>query len=193
MKSAFRCGAAAVAAAAMSCLLSCTGKVDPTAGTPNHPDAGAPVKITQFYTSQPALPRGESALLCYGVENASAVRLTPPVETVWPALSRCFEVSPAQSTTFTLTAEDLAGKQVARDVVVKITGRRPRFTDLSISAKTVAPGQTVNFCFKAKDAVRVKGKPGRFLQGANPKGDCLTDRPRETHLRIDDRRRRWTR
>ena len=51
---------------------------------------GTTVKILQFYTSERE-KRLAKALLCYGVVNATAVRLDPPVESVWPAVSRCFE------------------------------------------------------------------------------------------------------
>ena len=66
---------------------------------------GDSVKILQFYSRSGKIAGGGKSLLCYGVVNAAAVRLDPPVELVWPALSRCFEVAPAKTTRYRLTAE----------------------------------------------------------------------------------------
>ena len=40
--------------------------------------AAPPPKITQFYATAPKLQRGEKETLCYGVENATDVWLSPP-------------------------------------------------------------------------------------------------------------------
>ena len=48
----------------------------------------SPVRITQFYTTTPQLPRGEKGLVCYGVENAKSVWLSPPRRELSAALSR---------------------------------------------------------------------------------------------------------
>jgi hypothetical protein len=66
---------------------------------------GDQVKIVQFYASTGTIARGGKALLCYGVLNAKMVRLDPPVEKVWPSMSRCFDVRPDGTTHYTLTAE----------------------------------------------------------------------------------------
>ena len=39
-----------------------------------------PVKILQFYASVGMLTQGDKALLCYGVENAKTVRISPTVD-----------------------------------------------------------------------------------------------------------------
>ena len=139
-----------------------------------------PVRITQFYATKPSIPRGEDALLCYGVENATAVRITPPVEQIRPALSRCISISPVETTTFTLTAEDGSAKTSSQSITVMVTGPRPHFNDLSISSKQVAPGQLVTFCFKASNATTVRGGPGRFQHNGAPASDCLIDYPQKT-------------
>jgi hypothetical protein len=82
---------------------------------------GNTLKILQFYTSQGVIAAGSKSLLCYGVVNATAVRLDPPAETVWPSVSRCFEVRPAHTTRYTLTAEgeDRTTASASVEVVVK--------------------------------------------------------------------------
>jgi hypothetical protein len=81
---------------------------------------GKELKILQFYTPQAEIAAGQKALLCYGVVNATAVRLDPPVETVWPAVSRCFEVKPAKTTKYTLTAEDADRTTASESVAVVV-------------------------------------------------------------------------
>jgi hypothetical protein len=80
---------------------------DRVAENPPYPLAayGNSVRILQFYSRKREIAPDEKAVVCYGVVNATAVRLDPPVERVWPVLSRCFEVTPAKSTRYTLTAE----------------------------------------------------------------------------------------
>ena len=148
--------------------------------TQTPPQAADSVRITQFYGAASSAPRGESTNLCYGVENAVTVEIHPPVEKLTPSLVRCFPVSPSETTTYTLTAKDQQGKTATQSVTLAVTGARPKFDDISISSKEVKPGQQIQFCFKAKNAVSVRGSPGRFLSGGSPKADCLIDHPRKT-------------
>jgi hypothetical protein len=77
--------------------------------------------ILNFYASPPAIQRGDSVQLCYGVSNAKEVRLEPnPEAGVWPSFSRCITVSPKKSTTYTLTAVDAAGNSKAATLEVKV-------------------------------------------------------------------------
>lgn len=71
---------------------------------------GGKVKIVQFYSGSSTIAPDGKALICYGVVNANQVRLKPPVEKVWPALSRCFDVAPSHTTRYTLTAEGMDHK-----------------------------------------------------------------------------------
>src|ERR1700730_6961739 len=59
---------------------------------------GKSVKILQFYAGAGEIASGQKLLLRYGVVNAAAVRLDPPAEAVWPAVSRCFDVRPTKLT-----------------------------------------------------------------------------------------------
>jgi hypothetical protein len=65
---------------------------------------GNAVKIISFYGPR-QIVRGGEATICYGVVNATAVRLDPPIERLWPAVSRCFQAKPVKSIRYTLTAE----------------------------------------------------------------------------------------
>jgi hypothetical protein len=160
----------------MLAFVSCTRSERPKKG-----ETGAlTVKITQFYASPPVVPKGEKALLCYGVENAKAVWIEPAVEKLNPALTRCIEVTPAKTTSYTLTAEDSKGATVRQKASIQVGGAKPRMYDISINSKAVKPGQQVSFCFKASNARSVSGAPGKFLMKGNPQRDCLIDAPRKT-------------
>jgi hypothetical protein len=82
---------------------------------------GKTLKILQFYASQGDVAPGQKVLLCYGVVNATVVRLDPPAEKVWPSMSRCFDVKPSKTTRYTLTAEgaDHASLSESVEIVVK--------------------------------------------------------------------------
>ena len=87
---------------------------DPLAGY------GKDVKILQLYTTTGQIAPGEKALLCYGVLNATAVQLDPPVEKVWPSLSRCFDVHPAKTTRYALTAEGADHETVSESIEIVV-------------------------------------------------------------------------
>jgi hypothetical protein len=76
---------------------------------------GGELRIISFY----AVP-GTPARLCYGVIGAKAVRMEPAVDAVWPALTRCVQVSPRKTTEYRLIAEDEAGHSVTQSVTVTV-------------------------------------------------------------------------
>lgn len=76
--------------------------------------------IQMFYASPGVIHRGESTRLCYGVSNAKTVKLEPQSSPVWPSHSRCVEVAPAKTTTYTLTIVDAAGNTKSQAVEVKV-------------------------------------------------------------------------
>ena len=135
-----------------------------------------PVKITQFYAADKMIPKGLTGKLCYGVENATKLEMNPPSEDVWPALSRCFEISPKRQTTYTLTAFGQDGTKESKSVEVKVAGEPPRIYDLAVSAAEVKKGELVRVCFKLQNTTKVKAGPGKFAPGIN----CLNDNPTKT-------------
>jgi hypothetical protein len=70
---------------------------------------GEKLAIQSFYASPGVIHKGESVQLCYGVANAKSVKLEPQPNAVWPSYARCVSVSPAKSTTYTLTVSDASG------------------------------------------------------------------------------------
>ena len=78
------------------------------------------LKILMFYANPPVIRSGEKTLLCYGVSNATAVRIEPNVAGVGPAISRCVEAHPRADTTYTLTAEGPANSRETGTVGVTV-------------------------------------------------------------------------
>ena len=72
---------------------------------------GKEFAILSYYASPTAIRRGESAQLCYGVANAKTVKLEPQSQAVWPSVAHCVDVSPAESTIYTLTVENAEGEE----------------------------------------------------------------------------------
>jgi hypothetical protein len=81
---------------------------------------GSDLAIRGLYVSPRAIHPGEPAQLCYDVANAKSVTLDPPVGAVWPSHSRCLNVTPRKTTTYTLTIADAAGKTVSESVELPV-------------------------------------------------------------------------
>src|ERR1700757_1641395 len=81
---------------------------------------GSELAIRGLYISPAAIHPGESAQLCYDVAKAKTISLNPPVGEVWPSHSRCLNISPRKTTTYTLTIQDAAGRTVSETVELPV-------------------------------------------------------------------------
>ncbi len=81
---------------------------------------GKELAIQNFYASPGTIRRGETVQLCYGVANAKTVKLEPQSNPVWPSYSRCVDVTPTKSITYTLTIADAAGNTKTQSLQVKV-------------------------------------------------------------------------
>ncbi|MCU1241342.1 MAG: hypothetical protein JWO71_2068 [Candidatus Acidoferrum typicum] len=81
---------------------------------------GKELAIQSFYASPGAIHKGERVQLCYGVANAKVVKLDPQPNAVWPSYARCVNVSPAKTTTYTLTASDASGNTISQSLQVSV-------------------------------------------------------------------------
>lgn len=81
---------------------------------------GGGLRIVAFYAAPGTIERGSRTELCYGVTGAKTVKLEPPVDEVWPALTRCVQASPRKDTEYKLIAEDAAGHSTSQRIVVKV-------------------------------------------------------------------------
>ena len=78
-----------------------------------------PVRILRFYASVGTLAPGQTAQLCYSVENARLVRISP-MQSAWPAQDRCFDVVPEHTTHYTLLAEGFDGTVATRSFTLSV-------------------------------------------------------------------------
>ena len=137
-----------------------------------------PVKITQFYTTAPTLARGEKGLLCYGVENAKSVTLSPPRQELSASPSRCVEVTPAADTTYTLTAEGEGGP-VTKTVSIAMGAPKVKIVEVKVSTLDLKAGDQLSICYKVENAKSVEVQPIRFQGGSRPNA-CVMTSPRQT-------------
>jgi hypothetical protein len=167
----FHYAAAVVAACALTACSPEPVKRTPAAATLDS------VRILNFYASAPNVAVLEHELLCYGVENAKSVWLEPPRQELSASLSRCVEVEPKQTTTYTLTAEDAAGRRATQQVTVTVGPPKAKIIEVRVSSLEVKAGDPVSICWKAHNA-KVTVTPLRAPQAAQP--DCVVDTPKLT-------------
>jgi hypothetical protein len=89
-------------------------------GRSQAPVAAGRVRILAFYASSVMVAPGERATLCYGVENAKSVSISPMLEGVYPSKRRCLEVVPRHTTNYTLMAEGYDGTVAARTLTLPV-------------------------------------------------------------------------
>ena len=140
--------------------------------------APKPVKlrITQFYSPTPKIAKGQSGQICYGVEGAKELELTPAVEKLWPAVARCFDVKPLARTEYTMKATGEDGRSESKSLTIAVGAAAPRVYDLWVSALDVQAGQPVQLCFKTENARKINISAGKL----NPVKGCLLDNPMKT-------------
>jgi hypothetical protein len=79
-----------------------------------------PVRILQFYASVGTLTVGQKALLCYGVENAKSVRISPMLQGVYPSPNHCLEIGPEHTTHYTILAEGFDGRVAMQSLTLPV-------------------------------------------------------------------------
>lgn len=154
-------------------------EVKPAQGNRVAAPAPDPVRITQFYASPPNPSKGEKTLICYGVENATEVRIDPPVDRVWPSLARCLELHPSKTVTYTLTAAR-GPESVSNSVTVAIAPPAVKIIEVSINKLNFAPGEQVTVCYKVEHATQVTLSPGQWFGPHDNALGCISDHPAKT-------------
>lgn len=81
---------------------------------------GKELAIQNFYATPGVVRRGETVQVCYGVANAKTVTLEPQSNPVWPSHSRCVDVKPTKTTTYTLTIADASGNSKTQTLEVQV-------------------------------------------------------------------------
>jgi hypothetical protein len=79
------------------------------------------IRFQDFSAGSAALRRGQTAELCYGVVNATSVKLTPPAgEDLKPMYHHCVEISPKKTTTYTMTAYNAKGESKSVSLTIQV-------------------------------------------------------------------------
>ncbi len=120
---------------------------------------GPDVKILQFYSSRTEIFEGDHTIICYGVVKAAAVRLDPPVEQIKPALNRCIEASPTETTTYTLHADGNNGSRESFSFTVKVLPAPARIRMVFVSDKEIIRGEPVTVCAQLDHATSARIEP----------------------------------
>lgn len=81
---------------------------------------GDQLKILAFGAEIGEVAPGGRIVLCYGVSNATQVKIEPGVEPIKPALSHCLDVFPKKTTTYTLKAEDAKGNSKSASLTIRV-------------------------------------------------------------------------
>src|SRR5215471_12253036 len=90
-----------------------------------HENGLGPARILRFYASAGAVVPGQQVQLCYAVENARSVRISPLFTRLYPASNYCVEVTPEHTTHFTLMAEGFDGSVAARSFTLPVQAFPP--------------------------------------------------------------------
>lgn len=122
-------------------------------------DRSADVKILAFYGTAGEIREGDRELVCYGVQNARAVRMEPPIEALTPALTRCFWADPHGNTQYKLMAEGFDGRQVSESFAVRVKPALPSILFFAASHKAIQRGDAVTICYGVAHADSVELKP----------------------------------
>jgi len=86
---------------------------------------GEKLTILGFNAAEKEISPGGRVLMCYGVSNATAVKIEPGIEPIKPALQHCLEVFPKKTTEYTLTASDEKGNTKSKTLTIRV--RAPNF------------------------------------------------------------------
>jgi len=169
--------AAAIALVFAGCSESPKPEVKEAASVASAP-AVAPAKITQFYTTTPSLVRGESGLLCYGVENAKSAWLSPPRKELLVTQAHCEEISPKATTKYTLTAEGASGPAATMDLTVNVDPPHAKIVEVQFTTLDLRRGDTLGICYVAENAQKVEIGPIGYRNGSGK--HCTMDHPLKT-------------
>lgn len=78
------------------------------------------VKFTTLEAADATVRRGQTTELCYGVVNATSVKIDPPIESIKPSSRHCMDISPKKTTTYTVTASDAKGNSKSLSLTITV-------------------------------------------------------------------------
>jgi hypothetical protein len=151
-------------------LASATVTVNPGTVVPGNP------QIIRFEASPLNIQPGQQSTLSWTTTGAATVSISG-VGAV--TLNGSTTVSPAQTTTYTLSATSSDGKTVTAPVTVTVsTGTVPQIVVFVVTPSTIDPGSSAKLCWQVTGATSIGIQPG---VGSNlSANDCATVSPSAT-------------
>ena len=116
--------------------------------------AGVGVQITSFTASPPNIDAGQTATLSWTVAGATSVSISPGIGNVNPQTGST-QVSPQQTTTYTLNANGPGGSVNATAIVSVGGGAPPQIIRFEASPLTIQPGQQSTLSWSTNSASQV--------------------------------------
>jgi hypothetical protein len=152
------------------------GNVTATATVTVNPVASGNPQIVRFEASPRSIQPGQQSTLSWTTNGAATVSISS-VGAV--TLNGSTTVSPAQTTTYTLTATASDGKTVSSPITVTVaTGTVPQVVVFTASPSTIDAGGSTKLCWQVNGATSIAIQPGI---GANLNAnDCATISPTST-------------
>jgi hypothetical protein len=152
----------------------------PAPQPPKKPEpAPAAVKITHFY-GPGIVSQGGSATICYGVENAVSVTLSPAVGKLTPSFNRCFAVKPARTAQYTLRARGKDGGEASQSIVIRVA-------PASKASAPPPPEEPLIHFFLASATSTASGIPVTICYGVRPEVTAVTLQPGNRALPVKEK------
>ena len=134
-------------------------------------------QILRFAASPATITKGGSSTLSWTTSGATQVNISSGVGSV--ALNGSTTVSPTQTTSYTLTATDSAGKTVTAVVTVTVSaGTVPQVLQFVANPQTITAGASSQLCWQVSGATSITIAPG-VGTNLNANG-CVTVTPTAT-------------
>jgi len=161
-----------------------------TIATPPQPARRGPrPSVLRFSAFPDQIAPGESLGLCYEVANGTRARIDPDIGEVRSLQSDCVQTRPAETTTYTLTAESENGERVRQTVLVRVgsdslsrvaVGDRANILIFSPRPGSIVTSRPTALCYALSGAVHARVDPG--VGEVNPASalTCVRVRPPRT-------------
>jgi len=134
-------------------------------------------QIIRFEANPVSIAPGQSSTLSWTTTGATSVTISPTVGSV--TLNGSTQVTPQQTTTYTLTATSQDGHAVSAPVTVVVAPERvPQILTFVANPQTIDAGQSSQLCWQVSGATSIQIDPG---VGSNLNAnDCATVKPSVT-------------
>jgi len=121
---------------------------------PAYAQATAPPVIVLFEATPSQVSPGQPTRLCWQVTGANSISISPGVGSNLNP-NDCFTLSPAATTTFTLTASNAFGTVTATTTVTVAAAGPPQIVQFTASPTSIVPGQTSTLSWVVSNATTI--------------------------------------